>query len=202
MHVLLGKASWLFDRLGDRWERFVRHRALGGTLVVAFLGSLVAIEARRLGLLPAPVARLVTENHFGAVDVAFTLLLVVEVIALVFALAHSVADSVGKQFELLSLILLREAFLEVAAFGEPVEWKQAAESVLVVLSDIVGALLIFVVVGLHYRAQRHRPITATEAEQSSFVAAKKGSARRRSRTCGATRAAGRRSTSFTPSTRS
>ncbi len=41
---------------------------------------------------------------------------VIEVIALVFSLACSVADSVGKLF---SLILLREAFIEIGHLGEP-----------------------------------------------------------------------------------
>jgi hypothetical protein len=49
------------------------------------------------------------EQTLRAVSVVFTLLPIVEVAGLIFALARSVADSLGKQFELLALILIRLA---------------------------------------------------------------------------------------------
>lgn len=162
-----------FDRLQAAWEHFLRQRTLGAVLAVAFLAALAAIEANRRGLLPAPVAARVARSHFAAISTAFTLLLVVEILELVFALARSVANAVGKQFELLSLILLREAFLEFGHFGEPIDWSHAAEPVRVVLADMAGALLVFVCVGVYYRLQHHQPITADETEQASFVATKK-----------------------------
>lgn len=171
--MLLAGSARLFDALEERWDRLIRRRTLGALLVVSFLGSLVLIELNRHGLLPAPLGRRLTTNHFGAVAIAFTLLLYAEVLALVFALARSVAVSVGKQFEFLSLILLRKAFIQFGEFGEPIEWRRVVDSILEVLADVGGALLIFVVVGLYYRVQRHQPITADERERAGFVAAKK-----------------------------
>lgn len=173
LNRLLRLSTDLFDALDARWEGLLGRRALGVLLVIAFLGSLLVIELNRWALLPPPVAPLVTTNHFGAVVVAFTLLLVVEILALVFALARSVAVSVGKQLELFSLILLRKAFVEFGEFGEPIEWANVAETIPVVLTDILGALAIFAIVGIYYRIQRHQPITTGEEEQASFVAAKK-----------------------------
>jgi hypothetical protein len=173
LHLLLRLGADLFDALDRRWEALLGRRTLGVLLVLAFLGAILVIEVNRLGLLPPPLGPALTTNHFGAVAVAFTLLLVVEILALVFALARSVSISVGKQFELFSLILLRKAFIEFGQFGEPIEWANVADSIPVVLSDIVGALAIFAVVGLYYRIQRHQPITAGEEEQASFIAAKK-----------------------------
>lgn len=171
--LLLRRFAWLYDALESAWERNAGHRTLGVVLVASFLGSIAVIEINRQGFLPGPVSRALTTNHFGAVTVAFTLLLVIEILALVFALAHSVALSVGKQLELLSLILLRKVFLEIGKFGEPVEWARAADAIPVVMTDLAGALLIFVVVGFYYRIQRHQPITLGEQERVSFLAAKK-----------------------------
>jgi hypothetical protein len=42
------------------------------------------------------------------------------------------------------------------------------------VSDATGALLVFVLLGAFYRAQRHRPITSDSAEQRDFAATKKG----------------------------
>lgn len=168
------RAVRLFDALHHAWERPGMERAIGATLVAAFLGAMVAIELARRGLLPAAVVARLPRSHFAAVGVAFTLLLVVETLSLVFALAQSVADAVGKQFELLSVILLRKTFLAFADVHEPVDWARAAGAAPEAVADMTGALLVFVITGLFYRAQRHRPITTGESEQASFIAAKKG----------------------------
>jgi hypothetical protein len=162
----------LFDRLEVWWESARTQRGVGALVVLAFVGALVAIELARRGWLPAPVAARLPRSHFGAVVLAFNGLLVLELIALVFALARSVADSVGKQFELLSLILLRKAFVELSTFGEPVEWALASRALPHVLADMVGALLVFVLVALYYRVQRHRAIAVGD-DQTAFVAGKK-----------------------------
>ncbi|HET9983134.1 MAG TPA: hypothetical protein VFQ38_06095 [Longimicrobiales bacterium] len=170
---LLRPVVRVYDTLDRWWNRLITGRAFGFILSGAFVGALVAVELNRRGLVPPPLARVVPVNHFAAVAVAFWLLLFMEVLALVFVLPQSVANSVGKQFELLSLILLREAFLEFAAFGEPIDWVHGARAILVVVARMVGAFLIFVVLGVYYRLQRHRPITADEREQAGFIAAKK-----------------------------
>lgn len=173
MTALVRWGSRAFDALDGLWVDVRARRGLGTLLVVAYLGALIVIEINRQGLLPSPFETLLPRNHFGAVDLAFTLLLVIEVLGLVFVLDDSVANSVGKQFELLSLILLRKAFLQFAEFGEPIEWARISDALLHMLADAGGALLVFVVLGFYYRAQRHRQITGDEREQASFVEAKK-----------------------------
>ncbi|MEM8599531.1 MAG: hypothetical protein AAGF99_06400 [Bacteroidota bacterium] len=164
----------LFDALDHRVEEPRTRRAIGAGLVIAFLGYLAVIELRRQGLLPAEFAARIPTNHFYAVDLAFKLLLLVEVVELILGLAHSVADALGKQLEILSLILLRAAFKELTNFPEPIAWEpDRADAVLHMLADVSGALVIFVVLGFYYRAQQHRRITSTDRDQSRFVATKK-----------------------------
>ena len=173
MNLVLAQGARVFDNLESRWQGIKAQRLLGTALVLLFLGTILAIELNRQGLLPDPPAPTIPTNHFAAVYLAFTLLLLVEVLGLVFALSQSVANSVGKQFEVLSLILLRKAFLEFGSFSEPIDWGDASDSLLHMLSDAGGALLVFVAVGFFYRVQRHQPITTDKMEQTSFVATKK-----------------------------
>jgi uncharacterized membrane protein len=114
-------------------------------------------------------------SHFAAVDFAFTLLLVFEVIDLVLGLTRSVSRAAGKQFEVFSLILIRESFKTFTELEEPLMWQNIleTEAIYKVSAEAVGALLIFVVLGVYYRAQRHKRITADEQEQASFIIAKK-----------------------------
>jgi hypothetical protein len=162
-----------FDALRSRWESPRAQHRVGGFLVGAFLASLAVIEVNRRGLLPSSLGSQLPTNHFFAVDIAFTLLLLFETVALVFSLAQSVANSVGKQFEIFSVILLRQAFKEFTAVPEPVDWSQVGRALPHMLADAAGALAIFVVLGLFYRLQRHVPITPDAEERSSFIAAKK-----------------------------
>ena len=174
MNPILHRTTTLFDALEGRWERAMTRKLVAGLLVASFLVSLAAIEANRLGLLPGRVADSLPTNHFAAVHLAFTLLLVLEVLGLDMALADSVAASVGKQFQLLALILLRKAFMEFAEFGEPIVWGEVSDAVLHMVAYAVAALLIFVILGFYYRVQPHRRITDDDDEQARFVAAKKG----------------------------
>lgn len=123
-----------YDRLERAWESESLERAIGTALVLGFIASLTAIELNRQDLLPRPISLRLPTSHFAAIGPVFAALLAAEVIGLVFALGRSVANSVGKQFELLSLILLRKAFLEFAKFGEPVQWTRIAPSVPVIMA--------------------------------------------------------------------
>ena len=170
---LRDSAVRLFDLVDRAWESDAARRASGTGLVVLFLGALLATELARRGLLPPAIESFVPKSHFAAIGFAFTALLVLEVISLVLALAQSVAGSVGKQFELFSLILLREAFNELGKLGEPVEWAAASETVLHALAAGAGGLVVFAGVTLYGRLQRHLPITSGSPEQAKFVMVKK-----------------------------
>jgi len=168
---VLRSLEGLFDRLAAIWTSRAAGRGFSMLLIVSFLGTLVLTELERLGWLPPLPFEL--RNHFAAIHLAFTLLLFAEVLSLVFTLADSVADSVGKQFELLSLILLRKAFLEFSELGEPLVWEGMTEPLLVILADAAGALVVYALVSVFFRLQRHQPITRDEEEQAGFIRAKK-----------------------------
>jgi len=175
-HSFLRVSSRAFDAFESWWEGSEARRLVATVLVGGFLISLGVIELNRLGWLPVSAAKSVSTNHFKAIDVAFTLFLVVELIGLIVGLATSVADTAGKQFEVFSLILLRRSFKELVKFEEePIQWTFEAgrEAVQFLVVDATAALLIFLTLGLFYKLQRHQPITQTEGEERSFVAQKK-----------------------------
>jgi len=169
-------SSRAFDAFESWWEGSQARRFVAIVLVGGFLVSLGVIELNRLGMLPASVAESMSTNHFKAIDVAFTLFLVVELIGLVVGLATSVADTAGKQFEVFSLILIRRSFKELVKFEEePIRWgmEEGLEAVQYLVVDATAALLIFLTLGLFYKLQQHQSITQTEGEQHFFVAQKK-----------------------------
>lgn len=167
-----------FDALQAYWESQSARHNLATVLIGSFFISLILTELSRLGWLPGGLGAIIPGNHFYAIDVAFTLFLVFEVIALVFGLATSVSDAAGKQLEILSLILLRQSFKELVNFEEePIEWSlekpEAVEAVQLVVVDATGALVIFAIVGWFYYLQTDEPFAGTKSDLRQFIVAKK-----------------------------
>ena len=138
----IGVVDRAYGVVEHAWEHPATQRRLATAIILLFLGSLLVIELALRGIVPLHV-----RSHFTAVDLVFTSLLFIEVLGLVFGLVGSIANAMGKQLEILSLIMLRQAFKRFAYFDEPLHWNQVQESVLYILSDAGGALLLFVVLG-------------------------------------------------------
>ena len=167
----LFRFSRVFDWLFEHWECQRSQYWQANLLIFVFLGSILIIEIARIGGINQNFN--VPTNHFYAVKLTFDLLLFLEVLGLVFNLASSVANSMGKQFEILSLILLRQSFKEFVNFAEPIEWVNVAGSVQNILSDALGGLIIFALVSIFYAMQKHRKITNNAEDLASFIVAKK-----------------------------
>lgn len=163
-----GAFAWLHDR----WESRRVQRALATALVALFVGALLLIEARRRGWLPESLASRVPTNHFYSVQLAFTLLLGIEVIGLVFGLSGTTANTMGKQFEILSLILLRQSLKELVHFPEPIYWDAVREAIPRMAADATAAVVIFALVGVFYRLQRGTESQLSDEERNNFTASK------------------------------
>jgi hypothetical protein len=175
MNYIAERITYIFDPLHHLWEHERIHKKISVGLVIFFLAVVVLIELKRLGLLPEGITGFIPNNHFYAVSYAFTVVLILEVISLVFTLPCSFSRSVGKQFEILSLILMRNAFKELAQIPEPVTFEGSRWAVLYIISDGFGALLIFGLLGYYYYSQsRVADDSMRPTDLFSFVAAKKG----------------------------
>ena len=145
------------------------QRAVATGLLATFVGALGFIELRRLELVPFAW---IPTNHFHAVRLGFNLLLAVEALGLIFALAGTPGRAQGKQFEILSLILLRQSLKELVHAPEPIQWAALAPFVPTMLADAVGAVAVFALVGLFYRLQREGDEKLPQGEALHFSAAK------------------------------
>ena len=105
--------------------------------------------------------RLFGHIHFlQAIEISFTLLLFFEMISLVFVIPQSIANSIGKQIEILSLVLLRSSFKEFSHFDFHLPVQNQLQPVYKMISDGVGSSIVFLLLSLYYHLQQHRPVTA------------------------------------------
>lgn len=173
MDFFMIRVGFLYDWIELHLESKQSLKFFTTVLVSFFIVAIVVIELNRRQFVPEPFASLFSRSHLAAIEHAFNLLLAFEVVSLILSLSHSVTKSVGKQFEILSLIFLRDTFKEFSHFSEPLAWVEIAPSLGSIVASAIGALLIFVILGFFYRAQCSRPITSDEKVRSHFILAKK-----------------------------
>lgn len=163
----------VFESLKQYWEHkkslhFISVVLVSAFIVCSFLSILVINGFISLGGFDEYF-----ENPFFSIEIVFTVLLIVELFGLIFVLPKSVAKAVGKQFELLSLIFLRDAFKEFSHFGNNLEWLQIKDSFINMLIYGFGAIIIFSIIGFNNKIQKHIKLTNTDDEQIQFIRFKK-----------------------------
>lgn len=162
--------SWIavYDKCENQWHSTQTSKTISNLVVLVFFVGIIITLLSRYHITTYQV------GIFFSIELAFSVLLISEILGLVFVLTHSVADSIGKQFEIISLILLRDAFKEMGHLPLDVRWStETLLELLPLLVDALGAVIIFLIIGLFYKAQRHLQITNNPEELIKFILLKK-----------------------------
>jgi hypothetical protein len=175
MHVnpFYSRVNRVFEWVEYHFEACSAQRRIGSLLVLVFFFSLAAIQLQRWGLLPESLAGVIPLNHLEAIHAVFSVLLFFEIIGLLFSLVCSVSISVGKQVEILSLVMLRDIFKMISDMSEPLRWEEVATVMPEIASLGTGALAIFIILGFYYRNVPEQAIQGSERDTASFIGAKK-----------------------------
>ena len=168
----LGLSEKLFKIFKTFWESTTANKTISVLLVVIFIISIIISYLDRSNLISMGSWDEYFSNPFFAIEISFTLLLILELLSLIFVLPKSVSKSVGKQLELLSLIFIRAAFKEFSHIAN-FSWETMTTPVVNMLFYAFGALTIFVILGFTYKLQLHTPLTNTEDDNKEFVQSKK-----------------------------
>lgn len=163
----------LFDWLHHCWEHPRTEHSIALCILLVFLGDLALIELNRQGLLGSYLTALIPHSHFHAINLAFTLILGTEVMGLILILSCSLSRALGKQFEILILIHLRDAFKELSHLSEPINLGDSLLPVLHIALSGMTALGIFICLGMYRRINRHDHFIPDPLERMRYVMAKK-----------------------------
>ncbi|NQY66823.1 MAG: hypothetical protein HRT72_03765, partial [Flavobacteriales bacterium] len=153
------------------WEGKSARRITSNLLVMSLILGFLFYGVIALGLIETSNDFF---NHpFFAIEISFTLLLIMELFSLIFVLPKSVAQANLKQYELLSLIFLRAGFKEFSKIHHLHDWTLQSEPLMNMFDYGVGGLLIFIVVHYTYNLQKHVRVTSNEDDQVGFINFKK-----------------------------
>ena len=141
--------------------------------IVGFLLHLILIYAKKLELVVFSFETPLLDNPISAIYTPFTIILIYEIYLLVLNLPRSFTTSVSKQFEIISLILIRRIFADIPKVDLSADWFSTKEN-LELIYNILGVLILYYLIFLFNKA-RHKlekkPLTDVI---NRFVTSKKG----------------------------
>ncbi|MCG8683645.1 MAG: hypothetical protein MI892_02135 [Desulfobacterales bacterium] len=125
-------------------------------------------------MLPPSLGSKLPTSHYMAINLAFLLVLVMEILGMILVLPGSMSRALGKQFEILALIFLRNAFKELSVLPEPISLNHHNEVLWHILSYGFGAIAIFALLGIFTVMQKNLDKALTPGPSlDRFIASKK-----------------------------
>jgi hypothetical protein len=185
------KTRWSIRHIGSRAEqqligihdtvfssqnRAVLKQTMVQLSVAAFLCHLALIFLAR-SLPSSPLAATVGTNFLSAVATPFNIILFYEVLTLIAAIPASTTRSIANQFEIVSLIFIRDVFKSLTAISGSDWLHQHLSETIAMLIDMWAGLLMFALVTVfQHIALRQVQMPKTEeylAARARFIEKKK-----------------------------
>ena len=111
-------------------------------------------------------------NPISAIYTPFSFILIYEAFLLIYFLPRSFTTSIAKQFEIMSLILIRKIFKDIPNVNLDDNWIQN-ESNLQLIYDLVGVLVVFFLIYLFKKLKEDLPKLPVHQNLDRFISYKK-----------------------------
>ena len=149
-------------------EKYILYLASIGFIIHLFLiflnnNNLVDLSIIESNLLTNPISALYTP---------FSFILVYEAFLLIYYIPRSFTTAVGKQYEIISLIVIRKIFGDIPLIDLNANWIENPNN-LQLIYDLVGILVIFFLIFLFRKTKDNLPVKSVSEKLDRFIASKK-----------------------------
>lgn len=164
--------SLLSEKMKESSEKIIIIIAITG-----FFIHLALIISNKVGLFEADYASSLLDNPIAAIYTPFSFILVYEVYLLVYFLPKSITIYIGKQYEIILLVLIRRLFKDLAQLDLEKSWFSSKDD-LQFTYDIGATLIIFALIFLFYylngkRAAAQKGQLPQQEQTQRFIETKK-----------------------------
>ena len=165
------------DRIfSDANKLALKHLVIRVSIAGFALHLFLIFLTRSLANPPAVLAQLGT-NYLTAIATPFNFILFYEVLTLIAALPASTTRSIANQFEIVSLIFIRDVFRDIATVSGPLHAQRFTRQTLPLYLDMWAGLAMFFLVAL-FQYIAHRGVIPIDTESrhrgvQRFIAQKK-----------------------------
>ena len=165
-------SNFLSEKFRERTERIAI-----GIAIFSFLIHLLVIFLVNTDIIH--ISSKLTASPISAVYTPFSFILVYEVFLLVFYLPKSISSYIGKQYEIITLIVIRRIFKDIGNIEMSSNWFKL-ESDLQFTYDMATALILFFIIQKFYQKLERQTIEDTtktiggQVRINKFIKLKKG----------------------------
>ena len=149
-------------------EKYILYLASIGFIIHL---SLIFLNNNNLVDLSIIESNLLT-NPISALYTPFSFILVYEAFLLIYYIPRSFTTAVGKQYEIISLIVIRKIFGDIPLIDLNANWIENPNN-LQLIYDLVGILVIFFLIFLFRKTKDNLPVKSISGKLDRFIASKK-----------------------------
>lgn len=148
MKELLARIGQSYDLFFSEHRIHLIERIVISIALVSFIFHLLLIFIANELSPDYPLIATLQGSYLGAIYTPYSLILFFEVFLLVLSIPNSFTSSIGKQFEIISLIILRRVFKDISDFHGVDDWYNETETIISVGLDMGASILLFFLVFL------------------------------------------------------
>jgi hypothetical protein len=167
----------LYAKLLDEKTKNLSEKFIINLAIVSFLLHLAVITLNDLGLLGIAINGELFTNPISAIYTPFSFILVYEVYLLIYYLPKSMTIYIGKQYEIIMLIVIRRLYKDLSNLSLDGDWFESTQN-LQFIYDIIATVILFLLIHFFYNMNKFRvrkllKLTETRPELIRFVKFKK-----------------------------
>lgn len=166
--------SLLFNAFLSEYTRDKAEKIILRIALISFFGHLALIYVLKFNLTPFDVNSSLLGNPISAVYTPFSFILIYEVYLLIYYLPKSFTTYIIKQYEIITLIIIRKLFKDLSALELSSNWFEIKGD-LQFTYDLVASLLLFYLIFLFQKQGKRKIGPQMEINETieSFVKKKK-----------------------------
>ena len=156
------------EKIIKKFEKYILYLAS-----IGFVIHLTIILLNNYNLIELSVVGTnLFSNPISALYTPFSFILVYEAFLLIYYIPRSFTTAVGKQYQIMSLIVIRKIFKDIPLVDLNANWIENSNNQQLVF-DLVGVLIIFFLIYLFKITKERLPIKRVSDKLDRFIASKK-----------------------------
>lgn len=153
--ILYEKFEVLYQKLlSDKTKKEI-EKVILKIAISSFLVHLILIYLVDFGIISLNSNAELLKNPIAAIYTPFSFILVYEVYLLVYYLPKSITNYISKQYEIITLIIIRRLFKDLATISLSSDWFKIKYD-LQFTYDLIASVLLFFLINLFYKKSKKR----------------------------------------------
>ena len=155
--------NWLYNKLLSDETKEKSEKIILIIAIISFLVHLALIYLVDFNIIKFNSTNELLKNPISAIYTPFSFILVYEVYLLIYYLPKSITTYIGKQYEIMALIVIRRLFKDLSKLELSPDWFQVTGD-LQFTYDIIAAVMLFYLIYVFYAKSKQNLISINDAQ--------------------------------------